>query len=158
LVATASLAVLAIIARRSSPQTAATTRTQMLLDWHGFAAVLRVGIPIGIATVTEVGIFLVATLYDATLGAADVAAHTLTLRTAGSAYAVPAALLQAAMVRRARAERLAETRVERAVVASSLGLSLPLGTAIFLLLAGSAQPRAANFFDGGAAGIAAAES
>lgn len=157
LVAAASLAVLAIIARRTSPETSATSNVQALLDWHGMAAVLRVGIPIGIATVTEVGIFLAATLYAATLGAAEVAAHTLTLRTAGIAYAVPAALLQASMVRMARAESLADARVGQAVSTSSLGLSLILGTAIFLLLAAGAQPLAANFFDGSAAGIAAAQ-
>ena len=54
------------------------------------------------------GVFLAATIYAATLGAADVAAHTLALRTAGVAYAVPTALLQAAMVRAARAEALGD--------------------------------------------------
>src|SRR3546814_3068583 len=78
-------------------------------DWRGLGAVLRVGIPIGIASVTELGIYLGATLYAATQGAADVAAHTLTLRTAGVLYAVQAALLQASMVRMARAERLGDT-------------------------------------------------
>ena len=87
---------------------------------------LRVGLPIGIATVAEVGVFLGATLYAATLGAADVAAHTLTLRTAGVAYAVPTALLQASMVRMARADSLGDRSAARAVVAASLALSLVL--------------------------------
>ena len=54
----------------------------------------------------EVGVFLGATEYTLILSAANIAAHTLALRTAGVAYAVPTALLQAAMVRMARAETL----------------------------------------------------
>ena len=157
LVATASLAVLAVIARRTAPGGSAPSRAEASLDWRRLVAVLRVGIPIGIATVTEVGIYLAATLYAARLGAADVAAHTLTLRTAGIAYAVPAALLQASMVRMARAENLGDARTGQAVIASSLGLSLILGVAIFLLLAGAAAPLAGSFFDDSTAGGAAAQ-
>ena len=73
LVATASLAILAAIGRRGRPRAPAPAG----VDWRGLATVLRVGLPIGIATVAEVGIFLAATIYAATLGAADVAAHTL---------------------------------------------------------------------------------
>jgi MATE family multidrug resistance protein len=151
IVASASLAALAAVARRSSPGRVAPAA----IDWRGLAAVLRVGIPIGIATVAEVGIFLAATLYAATLGAADVAAHTLTLRTAGVAYAVPAALLQASMVRMARAESLGDAQTARAVTAASLGLSVVLGAAIMLVLAGAA-PLAAAFFDESPTGLAAA--
>src|SRR5690606_17112198 len=114
--------------------------------WRGLTAILRVGLPIGIATVTEVGIYLAATLYAATLGAADVAAHTLTLRTAGIAYAVPAALLQAVMVRMARAESHdlpAERRLSgRAVMTGSLGLASLCGFALLAILVGGAQPLA----------------
>jgi MATE family multidrug resistance protein len=101
LVAVASLAAIAGVHRAGSERNT-PSRIGPGLDWRGMVAVLRIGIPIGIATVTEVGVYLAATLYAATLGAAAVAAHTLTLRTAGIAYAVPAALLQASMVRMAR--------------------------------------------------------
>jgi MATE family multidrug resistance protein len=156
LVASASLAVLVIVARRASSDTSAKIETAPF-DWRGMGAVLRVGIPIGITTVTELGIYLGATLYAATLGTAEVAAHTLTLRTAGVAYAVPAALLQAAMVRMARAESLNDARAGQAVVGSSLVLSLIFGTLLFVILAGTAQPFAAAFFDASAAGLAAAQ-
>ena len=104
LVATISLLILALVARRGRPR--GMVSAGLAIDWDGLASVLRVGLPIGIATVAEVGVFLGATIYAATLSAADVAAHTLALRTAGVAYAVPTALLQAAMVRMARAETL----------------------------------------------------
>jgi MATE family multidrug resistance protein len=157
LVAVASLAALAGGVHRTRTARAMPSHIEPALDWRGMVAVLRIGIPIGIATVTEVGIYLAATLYAATLGAAAVAAHTLTLRTAGIAYAVPAALLQASMVRMARAESLGDAPADRAVVGSSLGLSLILGSAILMLVAGAAAPLAGGFFDDSAVGAAAAE-
>jgi MATE family multidrug resistance protein len=161
LVATASLGLLVTIARRAAPGSTALPYLATLRDWRGMLPVLRIGIPIGIMTVTEVGIYLAATLYAATLGAADVAAHTLTLRTAGIAYAVPAALLQACMVRMARAESLPDPHegavTGRAVIGGSLGLSLILGILLLALLMGGAAPLASGFFDGSAAGARAAE-
>ena len=153
LVAACSLGLLAFIARRGRAPTAGPAdRT----DWAEFAAVLRVGVPIGIATVAEVGVFLGATLYAGRLGAADVAAHTLTLRIAGVAYAVPTALLAASMIRVARAEGLGDPRAARSVIAASLALSLVFGVVSFLILAGGAAPLASAFFDDSAAGLAAA--
>ena len=152
LVATASLATLAAIARRGRPRVPAPAP----ITWREIAAVLRVGLPIGIATVAEVGVFLAATIYAATLGAADVAAHTLALRTAGLAYAVPTALLQAAMVRTARARTLDDPALDRAVVTGSLSLGLASGALLLAALAAAAQPLAHGFFDASPAGLAAA--
>lgn len=106
IVAMASLSILVIVIRGATSGSVSQLSGEATTDWRGLAVVPRVGIPIGIATVAELGIFLGATLYTATLGAADVAAHTLALRTAGVVYALPAALLQASMVRMARAESL----------------------------------------------------
>lgn len=157
LVAATSLTVLVVIARRASPGVSTAPPAQPAVVLRGMAAVLRVGIPIGIATATETGVFLAATLYAATLGAADVAAHTLTLRMAGIVYAGSAALLQAAMVRMARAESLGDARIGRAVITSSLGLAFIGGTALCLTLAAGAEPLATGFFDASAAGVAAAQ-
>ncbi len=120
IVATTGFLNLVVIARRSVPRTEAE---RGFIGWSDLAPVLRVGLPIGIATVAELGIFLGATLYAATLGPADVAAHTLTRRIAGVAYAVPAALLQAAMVRMARAEAQADPGQSWRVVRSALWLT-----------------------------------
>lgn len=153
IVATTSLITLALIARNS---TSGGARISTAMDWRGMAAVLRVGLPIGIATVGEVGIFLAATIYAATLGAEDVAAHTLTLRMAGIAYAIPAAISQASMVRLARAETLGIPRFRTAVTASSLILSLGLGALLCLILTTGAAPIANGFFDDSATGATTA--
>lgn len=155
LVATMSLPILVLVARRSRPR-GVSGSSGPAVDWNGLAAVLRVGLPIGIATVAEVGVFLGATIYAATLSTADVAAHTLALRTAGVAYAVPTALLQAAMIRMARAETLGDPAIRRAVTASGLGVSLVAGATLFWALLFGARPLADGFFDDGAEGLAAA--
>jgi MATE family multidrug resistance protein len=151
IVAIASLVSLVVIASGLAPR---KPKTAGLICWRDVYTVLRVGLPIGIATVAELGIFLGATLYAATLGPADVAAHTLTLRVAGVAYAVPAALLQAAMVRMALAEADADRR--RQVIRSALWLGTATGVMLCLGLVAGAAPLSDAFFDRGDAGVAAA--
>ncbi len=145
IVATASLCLLVWIARRSAPDAGLAAGG---VDLAGLAVVLRVGLPIGIATVAEVGVWLGATLYAASLGAAEVAAHTLALRIAGVAYAIPTALLQASMVRMARAESVADADAARAITRSSILLSLASGAIVCLLIVGGAGPLIAASFDG----------
>lgn len=156
LVAAGTLTALMLMARRDGATVAVS------FDWRGFLAVLRVGLPIGVMAATETGIFLAVTLYAATLSAADVAAHTLTLRMAGIAYAGSFALQQASMVRMARAIGLEETgprenNLTGAVLRSSLWLSSIGGFALLALLGFGAQPLAAWFFDQSAAGLAAVQ-
>lgn len=157
LVAAATLAALLFVARRATAAMPAAAPTGAPVEHHGLGAVLRVGLPIGVTMLTETGIFLAVTLYAAALSAADVAAHTLTLRLSGILYAGSAAMLQAAMVRMARAATLENAAIVRAVVTSSLLISLIAGAALFALMAVSAEPLAVWFFDSSAAGIAAAK-
>lgn len=154
-VALASLAILVRVARVAEGRVPGGAPGPAI-DWTTLVAVLRVGLPIGIATLAEVGIFLGATLYAATLGAADVAAHTLTLRTAGVAYAVPAALLQASMVRMARAHTLGDPALQRAATRGSLLLSFAFGAVICAVLVVAAGPLSQAFFGDSAQGLAAA--
>lgn len=153
-VATAILVVLAVIGRVKT-----TTSESIRFDWSELFAVLRVGLPIGITAVAEVGVYLGATIYAATLGAADAAAHVLVLRVAGVAYAIPMALLQAAMVRMARAEALADPALQHAVIRSSIWLGLAGGVFLFACLAATAGPLAETFLGqdqlGATAGLAA---
>lgn len=156
LVAAVSLAVLVFVARGAFPASAAD-RAPAVFDWRGLAPVLRVGLPIGVTMLTETGIFLAVTLYAATLSAADVAAHTLTLRMSGILYAGSAALLQASMVRMARAISLEDAGLGRSVITGSLTLSTIGGAILLVFLAIVAYPLSTWFFDDSTAGIAAAE-
>jgi MATE family multidrug resistance protein len=150
LVAAGTLIALLVLARRN-----AAAGSAVAFDWRGLLTVLRVGLPIGVTAATETGIYLAVTLYAATLGAADVAAHTLTLRMAGIAYAASFALQQAAMVRMARAIGLDDASQTLAVRHSSLWLSLTGGALLFVLFSFGAEPLAMWFFDASPAGLAA---
>jgi len=103
------------------------------VDLGAMAEVIRVGIPIGIATVAELGIYLGATLYAATLSAADVAAHTIALRLAGVVYAIPLALMQASTVRIARRDGSDRSGV-CAVIATSQTIAVLAGIGLAALL------------------------
>jgi len=50
IVAVASLAILVIVVRRATPRSVSQLSGEATTDWRGLAGVLRVGIPIGIAT------------------------------------------------------------------------------------------------------------
>jgi multidrug resistance protein, MATE family len=96
-------------------------------DLGALRETLRLGIPIGIATLSEVGVFLGATLFVATLSVGDAAAHAIGIRTAGVVYAVSLGLLQATTVRMARASSPAEHRL-----VATTGLALAGGAALLL--------------------------
>ena len=150
IVASASLVILMLVARGGLGRT-----PDSRIDWDGVGQVLRIGVPIGVATVAEVGIFLGATVYAASLGAAAVAAHTLALRTAGIAYAIPTGLLQAAMVRMSRAQSSGDPGARCAVVASAAWLSVGLGGLVCLFLVWAAEPLSSAAFDVSSTGMAA---
>jgi MATE family multidrug resistance protein len=146
-----ALALFVILARENR----AARQRRAAIEWRAVVEVVRVGVPIGIATVADLGVFLGATLYAATLSAADVAAHTITLRLAGVFYAVPLALMQASTVRMARVET-GEGDGRRVVIATGVTIGLVAG----LLLAGTLTalaPFIADFaFDRSEIGVAAA--
>lgn len=153
IVATATLLVLVLIARRTVHPTRRPS-----IGWVDIWRLLRIGLPIGVATVAELGIFLGATLYAATLGPAEVAAHTVALRVAGVAYAIPAALLQASTVRMALAEAARDSTRCRQVLRSALGLGALSGTFLLCALVVAADPIVRSILDYSAAGAAAAVS
>jgi len=71
--------------------------------WRDFAALWRLGFPIGLMIAAEVGIFVSATLAMGLLGPATLEAHTIALQIASLAFMVPLGLGQAASVRIGRA-------------------------------------------------------
>lgn len=154
LVAAGTLVALLVMARRGARRDAPAASAEAF-DWRGLLSVLRIGLPIGVTAATETGIYLAVTLYAATLGAADVAAHTLTLRMAGIAYAASFALQQASMVRMARAIGLEDAGQAGEALRASLAVSVIGGTLLLALLGFGAAPLAVWFFDSSPAGLAA---
>ena len=67
--------------------------------WREFAALWRLGLPIGGTILAEVGVFSAATLVMGLIGPAALEGHTIALQIAGLAFMVPLGLGQAAAVR-----------------------------------------------------------
>ncbi|MFK4809578.1 MATE family efflux transporter [Devosia sp. ZW T5_3] len=68
-------------------------------DWSRFAEIFRIGTPIGLTLLSEVGLFTAAALLMGQLGTDEVAAHAIALQCASMAFMVPLGLGTAATVR-----------------------------------------------------------
>ena len=99
------------------------------------AEILGVGLPIGIATLADIGLFLGATIYAGTFSVDQAAAHALAIRLAGVSYTLSVGLNQAVMVRVARSD-LAGPR--QTTIASALALAGAFGLLLAALLGGAA--------------------
>jgi MATE family multidrug resistance protein len=120
--------------------------------------IFRLGLPIGVFTLGEVGLFLIATVVVSLFGAEALAAHAIALRMAGIVYAIPTGLSQAATVRVGTALGTGEPgRVNRAV-RSTMTVGVISGVVICAALAAGADltPRLFVPDSGGVAGTASA--
>jgi len=97
--------------------------------------VFRLGLPIGVFTLGEVGVFLVATVVVALFGTEALAAHAIALRMAGIVYAIPSGLSQAATVRVGNAIGAAETGGLDRAMSTAMTVGVASGFAICLALA-----------------------
>lgn len=68
-------------------------------DWPRFFELFRIGIPIGLTLMSEVGMFGVAVIMMGWLGVNEVAAHAIALQCAAITFMVPLGLSQATIVR-----------------------------------------------------------
>lgn len=68
-------------------------------DWPRFREIFRIGTPIGLTVVAEVGMFTAAALLMGLIGTDEVAAHAIALQCASMAFMVPLGLGVAATVR-----------------------------------------------------------
>ncbi|MAQ86355.1 MAG: hypothetical protein CMH12_24680 [Maritimibacter sp.] len=102
------------------------------------AAIFRIGVPIGIATLAEVGIYLGATIYAAWLSVTDAAAHSVAIRLAGIGYAFYFGLQQASMTRLARVDP--KSSRDGDVVATTMVLGMAIGLSICTTLLVVAAP------------------
>jgi multidrug resistance protein, MATE family len=68
-------------------------------DWARFREIFRIGLPIGVTLVMEVGLFATAGFLIGLIGTAQLAAHQIALQCASVTFMVPLGLAQAATVR-----------------------------------------------------------
>lgn len=92
-------------------------------DYH-VSEIVRVGLPIGISNLGEMGVFLFSTVTMGVFGAEVLAAHTVALRMAGVLYAFPLGMAQAATVRVGYAVGARDDDSIMTIVTTALGLSI----------------------------------
>jgi len=98
------------------------------------AALWRLGLPIGVMIVAEVGVFAAATLVMGIISQTAIEAHTIALQIASLAFMVPLGLGQAATVRVGRAYGAGDCQAISRAGWSAFGL-----TAIFAVLSAAAM-------------------
>ncbi|MGS4944143.1 MATE family efflux transporter [Meridianimarinicoccus sp. RP-17] len=129
-----AMAGLAVYARWREPQHEIFVRLWRP-DWSALRRVLRMGFPIGVTTLAEVGLFSAASIMMGWVGTEALAAHGIALQLATAVFMVHLGLSQAATVRAGRAYGRGDVGHLRraALVAAALSLVVALVTvAVFL--------------------------
>ncbi len=127
-------------------------------SWTGFGAFWRLGLPIGVSLLLEVGMFTAAAAVVGRINAASLAAHAIALQVASLTFMVPLGLAQAATIRIGRAlgagNAVAITRA--GWTALSLGVAVMAVSAVVLITV----PRAiiGLFLDSGEPGVPLVEA
>jgi MATE family multidrug resistance protein len=127
--------VLAVVAARAS----AYRRYRLFVrlwrpDWSVFAEVVRLGLPVSMTIIAEVGLFMAASLMMGWLGTLQLAAHGIAMQLASIAFMIPLGLAQAGTVRigqaHGRGDLFALDRAAKSVMAIGLTISL-IGAILF---------------------------
>jgi MATE family multidrug resistance protein len=106
-------------------------------DWLHFRQIFRIGLPIGLTMMAEIGLFSAASVLMGWLGTNELAAHAVALQCASMSFMVPLGLSQATTVRVGFAHGARSPEGVRRAGWSSLGLTLCFMSAtcaLFLLL------------------------
>jgi multidrug resistance protein, MATE family len=100
-------------------------------QWARFLEIVRLGLPIGILLILEVGLFMAAAVTIGLIGTLELAAHQIALQLASISFMVPLGLSQAATIRVA----LAAGRGDLAGIRRAGWAALALGAAFMAVMA-----------------------
>lgn len=126
--------VLWIYAARLNPEQALFQRLWKP-DWEALVALLRLGIPIGMTTLAEVGMFSASTIVVGLIGTLELAAHGIALQITALFFMVHLGLSMTATVRAGRAlGRKDELGLRRGALAVTLASVLFGGLTVILFL------------------------
>lgn len=125
-------ALLMAYAARSTPEHALFQRLWRP-DWEAFGAVFRLGLPIGLTNLAEVGLFAATSVMMGWLGTVQLAAHGIALQIASSVFMVHLGLSSAATIRTGRA--LGRGAWEDLRRGAGVAVALSMATAVLTVLA-----------------------
>jgi MATE family multidrug resistance protein len=129
LVNVATFVALAVLAGRAAPYRRYRVFARLWRpDRAMFAVVLKLGLPIGLTLLLEVGMFSTAALLVGTLGAVPLAAHNVALQLCAIVFMVPLGLSQAATIRVALAAGRRDDAGVRRVGRLAAGLAVAIMT------------------------------
>jgi len=114
-------------------------------DWARLRELFRVGVPIGISSLGEVGVYLLSTAVIGIFGAEALAAHAVALRMAGVLYAFPVGLSQAATVRVGLATGAGDAAAQTRAARTALSAALTAGVLVILAVAPAREAIAGLF-------------
>lgn len=106
-------------------------------DWSAFAAVFRLGMPIGLTSLAEAGLFTATALMMGWVGTRELAAHGIALEIASATFMIHLGLSNAATVRAGQAHGRGDRLRLRLVARTAIGLSMLFAlvtVAVFLSL------------------------
>ena len=108
-------------------------------DWAAFRDVLRLGLPISLTILAEVGLFAVASVMMGWIGTIELAAHGIALQIASMAFMIPFSFSQVGTVRLGRAigrkDVIAISRVGKVILVTGVGFAF-LSATVFVLFPG----------------------
>ncbi len=104
-------------------------------DWQAFGRVFRLGWPIGITTIAEVGLFAMSSIMMGWIGALDLAAHGIAIQVSSVVFMVHLGLSNTATIRAGRAQGRGDAQGLRdgAVVAMALSGLAALATVVLFV-------------------------
>jgi MATE family multidrug resistance protein len=137
---------LAVYARVKLPRYALFTRLWKP-DWSAFARVMRIGLPIGLTSLAEVGLFSASSVMMGWVGTQALAAHGIALQLATGVFMIHLGLSQAATVRAGRAYGRRDISRLRRVGIVSAGLSLCVALVTMLAFVVIPEPLMRLFID-----------
>ena len=117
-------------------------------DWRRLREIVRIGLPIGVTLVFEVGLFAGAAFLMGLIGTAELAAHQIALQCAAVSFMVPLGLAQAATVRVGLAVGRRDPAGIRAAGFAALGLGTVFMSGAALVMWTLPEQLAGLFLDG----------
>lgn len=114
-------------------------------DAHYFREILRIGLPIGVASLGEVGAALLSTVVMGVFGVEALAAHAVALRCAGVIYALPLGLSHAATIRIGYFTGVGDHDAVARTAKTALVLSLLVGFAYVVIINVASEAIAQTF-------------
>lgn len=116
-------------------------------DWGIFLEMLKLGIPISIGIIAEVGMFIAAAVTMGIIGTIPLAAHGIAIQIASVTFMIPLGLSNAASVRVGKFYGMGDSKnlTSAAYAVIVVGLGFATATALILLL--FAQPLVLAFLD-----------